>query len=267
MESCEQKIIDYMRKNWPSEVKEEWRVRDTQYGEILQKILEDFTRGKTRGRSLFRICGQSGSGKTSQLLPAVEAWFGEKGAEPVLVAARLFVPYHPYAKEIECEYGRENLRRMTDEVSTILMFLTLKSLIKQGYDIILDVTLLDPLVEGVLLRLLESEQYEMRLTMVAVAKKISDRLIERRSGRVVAKQTAEEFWRATSLALDFLVSERPNLRVIVWNIWEENPVFDGRIADGAVETIKKNWAIEDGKMVEDLETLRKSKIRYMKGWQ
>ena len=44
-------------------------------------------------------------------------------------------------------------------------------------------------------------------------------------------------------------------------------MFGGRIADGAVETIKKNWAIEDGKMVEDLETLRKSKIRYMKGWQ
>lgn len=267
LDKVEESVIRYMKTHWPSEVRPEWRVADEEYVEILERVLESFTKDKTKGRRFFRICGQSGSGKTSQLLPAVEQWFESRDARPVLVAARLFVPYHPYAREIEAEYGTENLRRMTDEVSTILMFLTLRELIKEGYDIILDVTLLDPLVERALMQMLRANDYDVRMTMVAVAKEISDYLIGQRQGRVVAKSTSEEFWRATRLALDFFVEEWPDLKLTVWNMWDEVPVFAGAIADGALAAIEANWRVIDRTLLEDLDSLRLAKINYLKGWE
>ena len=139
-----------MKSHWPSQVKPEWQVEISDYPAILPQVLKDFTADKTKGRNLIRIAGLSGSGKTTQLLPATEAFFKNRELKPVLVAAREFVKYHPHHNEIKEFYGEENLRKMTDEFSTIMLFLAITELIKNGYDIILDVTLLDPAMEHIL---------------------------------------------------------------------------------------------------------------------
>ncbi len=261
-------LINYMRTHWPSQVKPEWQVADEEYPEIVDKIVRDFTINATRNRQFFRICGQSGSGKTSQLLPAVEKWLEVRRLQPVLIGARLFVPYHPHAKEIEAEYGAENLRKMTDEVSTILMFLTLKALIEAGFDIVLDVTLLDPIVEGVLMGLLSDNNYQTRMMMVAVSKEISDQFIAKRAGRVVAKSTADEFWRVIREALEFYAMEYKNMPFLAWSAWGEEPVFDGVIGDGrALSTVEKYWQIYALPGETDEDGLRAKKIEYLSHWE
>lgn len=264
MDKINQKIASYMRTHWPSEVKPEWRISDEMYPKILEKILADFTKNATTTKHFFRICGQSGSGKTSQLLPAVNAYFANRQERPILVAARLLAPYHPFADQIKAEYGTENFRKKTDEVSTILMFLTLRALIAKGYDIILDVTLLDPLVESTLMQMLEAKKYTTRLTMVAIAKEISDQFIGKRKNRRVAKSTANEFWRVIRLALDYYAKNHPKMPATIWNAWDLSPIYDGPIGNTkALQTIEKYWSITTLPTTPDEAKLRQAKIAYL----
>jgi hypothetical protein len=275
-------IFGYIREYWPSEVREEWRVGEEEYPRILGRVLADFTEGASRGRRFFRVAGQSGSGKTTQLLPAVEGWFGVRAAKPIIVAARKFVKYHPHVREIEREYGAENLRKMTDEVSTILMFLTLRELIRGGYDTILDVALIDPMVEEMLMEMLMAAKYEAFFTMVAVARGISEGFIRERQGasgregvygqggscgeegRVVAKGTAEEFWRATRLSMRFYAEKYPEMSIILWSAWDLGPIYEGEFR-GAVEVWEKYVGIRElpeGRASE--EEMREAKIKYFR---
>lgn len=265
------RLIEYMRTHWPSKVRAEWQVGDEMYPEIVRRAVADFSRGATREREFFRVAGQSGSGKTTQLLPAVKVWFSERGLRPTLVAARRFVKYHPYAVEIEKEYGKERLREMTDEVSTILMFLVMSELIGLGVDMILDVTLLDPLVEEVLMGVLTEAKYAVRMSFVAVSREISDGFILKRSGkirRVVAKTTADEFWRASELSLKFYAENYPEMWVLIFNAWDDMPVFDGKISDVlAMRVVRKYWGIAEVPVEVDEEVLAARKVEYMKGWR
>jgi len=267
--------MEYAQVHWPSKVRREWQVSGEMYAEIARKVLADWTAGATRERKLFRIAGQSGSGKSSQLLPAVEAWFSERDYKPVLVATRRFVKYHPFAREIEAEYGRGNLREMTNGVSIVLLFLVLRKLIAGGYDVVLDVPLLDPQVEGFLMGELTSARYEVRMSLAAVSKEISDGFVakrrdggEKERGRVVAQATAAEFWRAMELALGFYAKEYPGVRMVVWSAWDEGPVFDGKMGDGRMmEVVRECWGIKQMPREVDEGELAQRKVGYMRKWK
>ena len=69
-----EQIIKYMKAHWPSEVKPEWQVGLAEYPAILEQAVKDFTLSATKNRRLIRIAGISGSGKNTQILPAVEAY-------------------------------------------------------------------------------------------------------------------------------------------------------------------------------------------------
>ncbi len=223
-----EKVITYMKAHWPSKVKPEWQIALEEYPLIAKKVFLDFTKNKTKNRNLFRIAGLSGSGKTTQILPAVEAYCEKKNINPVLVAARRFVEYHPHYQEIKDFYGDENLRKMTDEFSTIMMFITLKALTDAGFDVILDVTLLDPEIEGILLKMLEKGNYESLLLMIATSPAVTEHFLTGRTWRHT-KKTEEEFIRATSKALKFYAENAPELRIILWSVYDKLPIYDGPI--------------------------------------
>ena len=225
-----EQVVAYMKAHWPSDVDPKWQVGLNEYPEILVKIIQDFTEGKTKQHQLIRIAGLSGSGKTSQILPAVENYCDQKKLNPVLVAARRFVDYHPHKREIEEAYGAENLRKKTDEFSTIMMFLSLNALTKQGYDIILDVTLLAPEVESILIDMLESENYDAMLLMIATSPTVTEHFLGGRSWRH-SKATEEEFIRATKKALDFYATRTPELNTVLWSVYDLEPIYHGPIKD------------------------------------
>lgn len=254
------KIVEYMRAHWPSGVKSEWQVKIEEYPLIAKRVLAEWTVGRSAGGEFVRIAGLSGSGKTSQLLPAVEAYFEKKQKQPILVAARKFVEYHPYFEEIKAEYGEANLRKMTDEFATIMLFLTLKELIQRRFDLILDVTLLDPAMEQILMEMLKSQKYEAWMTMIAVSPEVTQRFLGKRAWRHT-KETEREFIRVTELALEFYAKNWGEMRMVMWNVWQEEPVFDGKIQD-CLDVWQENSAVTE--MPEyDKEILKVAKINYL----
>lgn len=255
-----EQVISYMKAHWPSDVKEEWQVSLTEYPEILKKVIGDFTDGKTKSKNLIRIAGLSGSGKTSQILPAVEKYCEAKGIEPVLVAARRFVEYHPHFAEIRDFYGEENLRKKTDEFSTIMMFLSLNALTKMGYDIVLDVTLLDPKVEGILLKMLKGGDYKAMLLMIATSPTVTEHFLGGRSWRH-SKETEAEFARATTEALEFYASSSPDMTAVFWSVYDLEPVYCGPVKDG-LATFKKYSERTDLPPKNDDER-REAKVKFM----
>ena len=249
-----------MKKHWPSEVKEEWQVKIEDYPAILKKVMQNFTSNKSQKKHFVRIAGLSGSGKTTQLLPAAEAYFEKQNLAPVLVAARRFVEYHPHYHEILDFYGESQLRKMTDEFSTIMMFLTLNALTEAQYDILLDVTLLDPEIEKILIGMLSKNNYEMLMLMVAVAPEVTEKHLSGRGWRH-SRETELEFMRVTDAALEFYAEECPDMRIVLWNVFDSQPVYDGATKN-VLEDFRKYSSLTD--IPEHDESLiREAKIRYL----
>lgn len=256
-----EKVAEYMKAHWPSKVKEEWQVKPEEYPAILKKALADMTKDKTKGRKLVRVAGLSGSGKTTQLMPAVMKLFRQLKEEPILVAARRFVRYHPHLQEIIDYYGKGNVRKMTDEYSTIMMFMALKRLISEGWDIVLDVTLLDPEMEAILLKMLRAGGYAKMMIITAINPKLADKFLEERGWRH-AKATEKEFVRATEESLKFYGEEEPEMRVVGWNVYDREPIYDGPIA--RFLPIYETHAAMTKMPMRDEEDRMDEKIKYMK---
>ncbi len=255
-----QQVISYMKSHWPSNVKPEWQVGLAEYPEILKKVVEDFTIAATKNHRFIRIAGLSGSGKTTQILPAVEAYCKKNNFEPILMAARRFVEYHPHYQEIKEYYGDENLRKNTDEFSTIMLFLTLSELVKGGYDIVLDVTLLDPKMEGILLELLKAGSYEALFLMIAISPTVTEKYLSGRAWRH-SRETELEFIRATSKALEFYATNAPDLRMIMWSVYDKPPIYDGLIKD-CLE-IFNDYSSRNTLPAADDDARRDAKIAYL----
>lgn len=255
-----EQIIKYMKAHWPSNVKPEWQVGLTEYPAILKQAVEDFTLAATKNHHLIRIAGVSGSGKTTQILPAVEAYCEKNSYEPILMAARRFVEYHPHYQEIKDYYGDENLRQMTDEFATIMLFLTLSELIKGGYDIILDVTLLDPEMEGILLKMLKAGNYKMLILMIAVSPTVTEQYLQGRAWRHT-KETEQEFIRATSHALKFYADNASDTRIVIWSVYNKPPVYDGPIKNCI--NVFDDYSKREELPKKDDDARRDAKIAYM----
>ena len=256
------KIMKYMRAHWPSEVKEEWQVGLAEYPEIMRKVVEDLTLAATQNRRLIRLAGISGSGKTTQILPAVEEYCEKNGFEPILMAARRFVEYHPHYEEIKDYYGSENVRKMTDEFATIMLFLTLSELIRGGYDIVLDVTLLDPEMEGILLKLLGGSDYEMWILMIAVSPTVTEKYLQGRAWRH-SKETELEFIRATGEALAFYAENAPETRIVIWSVYDKEPVYDGPVKDCL--SVFNDYSTRNELPADDDDERREAKTKYLVG--
>lgn len=254
------KIMAYMRAHWPSEVKPEWQVGLAEYPKILPKVIEDFTLAATKNHHFMRIAGVSGSGKTTQILPAVEAYCAKNNYEPILIAARRFVEYHPHYQEIKDFYGDENLRKMTDEFSTIMLFMALSELIKGGYDIVLDVTLLDPSMEEILVKMLKAGNYEAIILMLAVSPEVTEHYLAGRAWRHT-KETEKEFIRATSQALEFYAKSWSDLRIILWSAYDKPPIYDGKVS-GCLDVFNDYSSRTDLPKKDD-DARREAKIKYL----
>ncbi len=255
-----EQIIKYMKSHWPSEVKPEWQVGLAEYPAILKKVVDDLTLAATKNRHLIRIAGLSGSGKTTQILPGVEAYCEKNNYSPILMAARRFVEYHPHYQEIKEYYGDENVRKMTDEFATIMLFLTLSELITGGYDIVLDVTLLDPEMEGILLKMVKENEYKFSLLMIAVSPTVTEQYLSGRAWRH-SRETELEFIRATSKALEFYAENSPESRIIIWSVYDKPPVYDGPVKDCL--KVFADYSSREELPKKDDDERRDAKIKYL----
>lgn len=256
--SALEQIIAYAREHWPSPL--EWQVSVEEYAKAASVAMKDLTSGKTKNRFMIRLAGISGSGKTSQLLPAAEAYFAAHNCRPVIVAAREFVKYHPHYKEIVEQCSKSEIRKVTDEFATVMLFLVLSQLIKEGFDLILDVSFLALSMEGILVNMLEEAKYDLMTLLTAISPEATEKFLANREWRH-SKETEREFVRATGEAIKFYAG-MPS-RIVMWNSYELEPVYDGPFA-GALSVFEK-YSAETEIKPHDEEKNKLAKIKYLAG--
>ena len=112
------------------------------FNQIANRIFIDMIRNVKSSVNpfMFRIAGQSGSGKTTQLLPSIQK-IPDKNF--VNISVRIFAKYHPRYNELLLNYGESMIREKTNGFSLLMLFRMMELLIKNRYNIIFETTLLD----------------------------------------------------------------------------------------------------------------------------
>ena len=96
--------------------------------------------------------------------------------------------------------------------------------------------------------------------MIAVAPEVTEKHLTGRKWRHT-RETEEEFIRATEHAMRFYVDKMPKMRIIMWNVYEKDPVYDGTIG-GSLEVFSK-YSSEADVPDHDEEGLREAKKHYL----
>ena len=169
-----EKLVDYVKTTcWQD---------DTDTNTIItqaKKIYEQIIAHKTRKKVLYRLCGQTGSGKTTQLLACVEKVINEQQLNPVILGVRSCAEAHPQYEYFKENFPSGELREKTNGFALKCMSYVLKLLIENGYMVLLDITLLDPIFEEYVLSLLKENSYVVKYHILAVNKTISDSFIKK----------------------------------------------------------------------------------------
>ena len=141
-----------------------------------------------------------------------------------------------------------------------MLFLTLSELIAGGYDIVLDVTLLDPEMEAILLKLVKENEYKFSLLMIAVSPTVTEQYLSGRAWRH-SRETELEFIRATSKALEFYAENSPESRIIIWSVYDKPPVYDGPVKNCL--KIFADYSSREELPKKDDDERREAKIKYL----
>jgi hypothetical protein len=264
------RFIDFFAKE---DVVEKYPLEKYDWESLTDRAFNDIAEGKTKNiPMLFRIGGQSGSGKSTQLLPAIKALFEKWNINPIHMAVRNFVDYCPHRDEIERDFGKENLRENTNAFALRLLFLVLKKTIEEKYPIIFEVTLLDNTFEGFLFNLLRSNSYRVEYHLMAVPKEISDTFIEKRKkgsgfegNRVVSAVSKDYFFDRLPKAMEFVGRMGDKNPCFLWTVYDKFPVCELPMGDGETLKILERQQGIIKKLAFDEEFLRKSKIEWFLG--
>ena len=72
------------------------------------KVFNEIIVNKTKKKMLYRLCGQTSSGKTSQLLSTVEKHTQEQRLNPVVLGVRSCAEAHPNYEELKKQFTVSN---------------------------------------------------------------------------------------------------------------------------------------------------------------
>lgn len=178
---------------------------------------------------LIRIAGQSGSGKSTQILPFIQQ--GLTSVPYIPVAVRFFAPFHPAYETLKKTPAL--VREKTNGFALIALFEFYRFCITHHFNVLLDMTLLEPEIDVYMMRLAKENGYKIHLHVLSVPKKVSDSFIHKRealTGRKVFKESADYFFKSLPQSLKALhtlpVFEEKD-KVFLWTHQKSTPVFKG----------------------------------------
>ena len=254
------KIIDYVNTTcWED---------DTDIDVIIaqaKKVFINLTQDKTKKKMLYRLCGQTGSGKTTQLLTSVAKLIAIQDLNPVVLGVRFCAEYHPLYEQLKQTIPSGELREKTNGFALKCMSYVLKLLIENGYMILLDITLLDPIFEQYVLNLLKTHNYNVEYHILAVNKEISNNFIVKRfnaSGRIIYKSSAEYFYKILPVGLKYLCENDNISNCYVWNAFDLEPVYYGEIKHCYDKFIEAQSEVRE--LIHSEDALRNSKYETLK---
>ena len=249
-----ERITARMREIWPGA-----DLPDNIDG-IALRAADDLAGNATREKIALRLCGQSGSGKSTQLMPMAEKYFEARNIKPAHIAVRNFVKYFPSLEELSARVGKENLREATNAFALLLQFLVVGHLARRGVAMALELALLEPLFEEWIIRALGD--YEVEMHGIVCPRNISDGFITKRtsaSGRIVNEESADYFYREYEHGLASWIAARPGARCVLWAVHSADPVYDGPVS-GALAAFQIHRAKDCTPLPE--EVLRAAKLRF-----
>ena len=243
-------------------------IQDEIIFEIAKNNFSELIKDKTQNKNMIRLVGQSGSGKTTQLMPSARAYFESKNMSPIRFAVRDFAVLHPHYSELLNKFGKEQIREKTNGFALRCLLMSVVFATESGYDILFEVTLLSKEFEDFIFNYLNKNKYKNLFLVLAVNKKVSDYFIEKRgkgigseAKRVVYKASSDYFENAVNEDIGYFSKNHGEERVIIWSAFEKKPVFDGYFKDA--ETIffrTKKIASND---FQDEKSLCDAKISYL----
>ncbi len=228
------------------------------------KNINNYTKQKT----IFRICGQSGCGKTTQGCSSIKTALEAKGKTPLIIGVRTFASFHPNYEALLQEFGKEFIREKTNGFALKCLFASFELLAKKGILIVLDLTLLHPILEAYFAEIFTKYGFDINICLFAVNKKISNSFILKRKndqgkeekGRIVYKSSSDFFYKILPKGLNFLIKNYPNLTCEIWNVFNKNPEYSGTLS-GCKKTFLKNRHIKKYLPCPE-ETLLNAKIKF-----
>lgn len=239
--------------------------------DIAIKNFPNIAKMATKNATIIRLSGQSGSGKTTQLMPASYSLYEKKGIEPIHFAVRNFSELHPEYGKLLSEYGPSEIRERTNGFALRCLLVSITIAIELKYDILFEVTLLTPEFEEFILKRLKKNNYKCLFLCLAVSKDISDYFIEKRmrncasfeAGRVIFKSSSSFFYDTLIDAMSFLEKCAGEERVIIWDAFHKKPIYDGKIKNSLQKLLQgRNMGIR--KFKDELKLLEAKKKYLLK---
>lgn len=257
-------VLKYLdRLSWKSDITDEIII------EIAKRHFKTISKKKTKSKNILRLVGQSGSGKTSQLLPAGNVWFQKKALKPIHFCVRNFAALHPNYNVLLKEFGKDEIREKTNGFALKCLVISLLLAISKGYDVLFEMTLLTPKFEKFLFDYLSQNGYDIKILALCVSKKLSNSFIEKRklskgceSGRKVYNSSTKFFNKNLCLSFRFLSIIFPKIQVILWNHYSLLPIFQGEISSSIEAFFKSRKLYRNGVLSE--EQLKQAKCDFMK---
>lgn len=227
---------------------EEWRYGHSKFEALAQEYFSKLTIGTKPVASpwLIRTIGQCGSGKTTQLLPAIQSGLAANQMQNyVHLAVRLFATAHPQYQELLNQYHQSLIREKTNQFSLLLLFRVLEKLIADRYNILLEMTILCAPFETYLTPLLKQSNYRLNLNLITLPKTLSDSFAKKRqlystteAQRIIPADTSTFFFNAlqegmqTLLNLQSLFNDRD--RTIMWSVNQLSPILELQAMDASL---------------------------------
>ena len=96
--------------------------------------------------------------------------------------------------------------------------------------------------------------------MIATSPTVTEKFLSGRAWRHT-KETEEEFIRATKKAITFYAENAPDLRIILWSVYDKPPIYDGPIKDCL--DIFSEYSNQERLPASDDDARRQAKIEYL----
>ena len=172
----------------------------------LDKIIKYFQKDLVSQKSpfLIRVAGQSGAGKSSQLVPAIESALQNKDYIKINVGA--FAPFHPNYAEWQ-QNSPDQIREKTNGFALRALVMFYKHCVLNRINIVFDMTLLEPEIDLYLMTLAKKMNYKIQTHVLCVPRQISDLFIHLRqlkTGRFVKPSSSRYFFNALAPCLKVL---------------------------------------------------------------
>ena len=194
---------------------------------VGEKYFQNLKIDCSKGKRLFWLTGQSGTGKTSQLLKATQNYCNKQNIRPLHLAVRNFAHLHPLASKLAQD---KDFREKTNGFALKVLFYVLKRSLECGLDIILEISFLKLCFENYVLKTAKKQNYKISLQIMSVNILISKALVLKRAkltGRNTNDSSEKYFYKHMAKGVK-CIAKKYCVHCTIWSINKLAPIFIGK---------------------------------------